>query len=310
MHNSRAQQRRRPWRPGVESLDSRTLPASSVTAGMFGNLLGVAGTDANDRINLTIAVTARRGSMVQGVITVNGSQRFPLAGVTGIVVAPDGGDDRITVTTRGAIKLPVSVQTSVGKTWLNGRLIANVPPPPVAGPTSVSPRPTPAPTPVPMPTPTPTPTPAPVVPSAPLGPVIPSATDLAAMAQRIIDLTNQFRQAYGRSALTVNAQLTSAAEIQARQMATARQMAHTLPGAAYPDLASRGAAVGYQYAWLGENLAFNYPDVDSLMAGWKMSSPHLANLLDTDYTEIGVAIAYSAEGLPYYAQVFGRPQGS
>jgi uncharacterized protein YkwD len=44
------------------------------------------------------------------------------------------------------------------------------------------------------------------------------------------------------------------------------------------------------------------------MAGWMDSPGHRRNILDKDFTEIGVAVGYSVDGRPYYCQVFGRPQ--
>jgi uncharacterized protein YkwD len=58
---------------------------------------------------------------------------------------------------------------------------------------------------------------------------------------------------------------------------------------------------------LGENLAFNYPDPNSVMAAWMGDSGHRANILNADYTQIGVGIAYDSQGEPYYTQDFGAP---
>ncbi len=131
--------------------------------------------------------------------------------------------------------------------------------------------------------------------------------NLAAWAQQIIDLTNQQRRLNGLPDLAVNPKLMQAAQIQARQMATLERMQHDLPGAQYPDLASRANAVGYNYAWFGENIAFNYPDPAGVVQGWMLSAGHRANILNPDYTEIGAAVAFDAQGLPYFAQEFGQP---
>ena len=34
---------------------------------------------------------------------------------------------------------------------------------------------------------------------------------------------------------------------------------------------------------------------------------HRANILDPNYTQIGVGIAYDSQGEPYYTQEFGQP---
>jgi len=56
-----------------------------------------------------------------------------------------------------------------------------------------------------------------------------------------------------------------------------------------------------------QNCGWNYGDANSVAQGWMNSPGHRANILRTDYSEIGVAVAYDSFGTPYYVQVFGRP---
>ncbi len=135
----------------------------------------------------------------------------------------------------------------------------------------------------------------------------PTSPNLASWTQQIVDLTNQQRVANGLSPLTVSTRLTQEAQLQADQMAALQNMNHNLPQAQYPTLQSRASAVGYNYSWLGENIAFNYPDPQGVMNAWMLSSEHRANILEPNYTEIGVAVALDSHGLPYFAQEFGRP---
>jgi uncharacterized protein YkwD len=128
-----------------------------------------------------------------------------------------------------------------------------------------------------------------------------------AQEQTIVDQVNQQRQQAGLAPLQVSAQLVEEAHIQSVDMATLGQMAHTLSGAALPTLESRAQYVGYNYAYLGENIAFNYPDDNSVMTAWMNSPDHRANILDPNYTQIGVGVAYDSQGEPYYTQEFGQP---
>jgi uncharacterized protein YkwD len=129
---------------------------------------------------------------------------------------------------------------------------------------------------------------------------------MSAQEQTIVDLVNQQRAQNGLGPLQVNSKLVEAAQIHSSDMATLGQMLHTLPGAALPTLQSRGQYVGYNYSYLGENIAFNYPDDNSVMTAWMNSPGHRANILDANYTEIGVGIAYDSLGEPYYTQEFGK----
>jgi uncharacterized protein YkwD len=130
---------------------------------------------------------------------------------------------------------------------------------------------------------------------------------MSAQEQTIVDLVNQQRAQAGLAPLQVDSRLVEAAQIHSKDMATLGLMEHTLPGAALPALQDRAHYVGYNYSYLGENIAFNYPDDNSVMVAWMNSPGHRANILNPNYTQIGVGIAYDSLGEPYYTQEFGSP---
>ena len=133
----------------------------------------------------------------------------------------------------------------------------------------------------------------------------PESTTLSALEAAILTLTNQERQSRGLAPLHLSSRLTDAARHHAGNMARFDQMAHTLPGADLPDLESRLRYYGYNYRMAGENIAWNYPDAQAVMAGWMNSSGHRANILNAGFTEIGIGVAFNSRGEPYYCQVFG-----
>ena len=162
-----------------------------------------------------------------------------------------------------------------------------------------APPPAPAPEPVaeaPPPAPRPTPRPA------------PPARSLATIVDTVFLLTNRERTRASLTPLRRNPELTRAAQIHAEQMAAAGKLAHDLPGARFPSLASRLKVVGYAYRNVGENVAEGYTSGAALMAGWMTSAPHRANILSARYTETGVGMARSRTGRTYHAQVFARPR--
>jgi uncharacterized protein YkwD len=130
---------------------------------------------------------------------------------------------------------------------------------------------------------------------------------MSSQEQTIVDLLNQQRAQAGLAPLQVDSRLVLAAQIHSHDMAQLGQMEHTLPGAALPTLVSRAQYVGYNYSYLGENIAFNYPDDNSVMTAWMNSPGHRANILDAHYTQVGVGISYDSIGEPYYTQEFGSP---
>jgi uncharacterized protein YkwD len=138
-----------------------------------------------------------------------------------------------------------------------------------------------------------------------------SATRLSPALQRVVDLTNQHRARAGLPALTVDARLNAAAQRMSKDMAAHDAI---VPGRA-PHLGSDGTDPGQRitaagYAWWAwaENIASGYPDATSVVAGWWNSPGHRANMLSGDVTQIGVAVAYSATGVAYWTQDYGRPR--
>src|SRR5262249_52419968 len=65
--------------------------------------------------------------------------------------------------------------------------------------------------------------------------------------------------------------------------------------------------VGYNFRYLGENIAYGFGTAQGVMTAWMNSPGHRANILDPNYTEIGIAVAYAADGMPYLTQFFGSP---
>ena len=44
------------------------------------------------------------------------------------------------------------------------------------------------------------------------------------------------------------------------------------------------------------------------MNGWMNSSGHRANILNGNFTQIGIGLAYSANGTPYWTMDLARPR--
>ncbi len=122
---------------------------------------------------------------------------------------------------------------------------------------------------------------------------------------KIIELTNAEREKKGLEPYKVNEQLSEAALAHARNMARQRRMTHVLDGETPADRVKRAK---YPMRAVGENVARGYRSPVATMRGWMKSPGHRKNILSSKFTEIGVAVAYGADGKPYYCQVFGRPK--
>jgi uncharacterized protein YkwD len=138
-------------------------------------------------------------------------------------------------------------------------------------------------------------------------PSAPGSFKTSEVADEVLLRTNAARRAAGRPALERSVNLMTAAQIQADQMAKTGTMAHELPGTAYPTLKSRLAAVSYDMRAAGENIAEGQRDAAEALDTWMNSPGHRANILSTDFTELGTGVAVGRNGRTYFVQVFGRP---
>ena len=60
----------------------------------------------------------------------------------------------------------------------------------------------------------------------------------------------------------------------------------------------------YPFATWGENVAYWYPNLTSVMNGWMTSPGHCRNIMFGGFKDVGMAVAYSPSGVPYWTQDF------
>ena len=181
----------------------------------------------------------------------------------------------------------------------------------LAGPQAVGPPPpeptgTPAPLgplllpfpPIPVPPPVP---PVPPVPRPPGPPPIEIPPGLSGPAAQVLAITNMQRRAAGCRALTVDPELTRAAQQHSRDMATRGYFSHTTPDGKTWD--AREIAAGFpEDKTGGENIAYGQATAAIVMNVCMHSPPHRKNILSCEFTTIG--IGYYPNG-HYWTQDFG-----
>jgi uncharacterized protein YkwD len=125
----------------------------------------------------------------------------------------------------------------------------------------------------------------------------------------ITTLTNIERGREGLQPLVFNKRLAAMAEMKAVDMINKHYFAHVSPDGT--DIAKLAATTHYQYLNLGENLALgDFRSSGEVVTGWMNSPGHRANILNKDFTEIGVAAVmgnYEGRMVWYSVQEFGRP---
>ncbi len=106
--------------------------------------------------------------------------------------------------------------------------------------------------------------------------------------QSVIDLVNKDRQVRGITPLTVDSELSQAAEEKANDMIVHNYFAHVSPSGVTPW--HWIGQSGYDYSFAGENLAINFSDPQTQHDAFMNSVTHKKNILNEKYQEIGVAV--------------------
>ena len=119
-----------------------------------------------------------------------------------------------------------------------------------------------------------------------------SDANAAQFATEVLALVNQERAANGLGAVTLNAQLTQAAQGHSFDMGCNFFLSHT--GSDGSDPGARIDATGYYWLTWGENVAAGYSTPAAVMNGWMNSPGHRANILDGSFTEMGIGYAYNS----------------
>jgi len=127
-------------------------------------------------------------------------------------------------------------------------------------------------------------------------------------AVQVIILTNLERARVGAPPLTYNPNLTWAAQTYAAVLANGPCWGHTC--GPVPYFVDRTQQAGYEnWSTLGENLAGGQRTPESVVAAWMASPGHRQNLLNPNYTEIGVGMAVGGQYGIYWSQEFGARWG-
>jgi uncharacterized protein YkwD len=153
--------------------------------------------------------------------------------------------------------------------------------------------------------------PMPIVPIIPVIPV-PSAPPVAAKPQRqaaparamgpegdVVARTNAERIRAGCGALRFDSRLTAAARAHSADMVNRGYFEHESPDGSTP--ADRAAAAGY-IDYGGENIAWGQRSAAEVMSDWLGSPDHRRNILDCEFTSVGVGL--DPRGM-YWTQDFG-----
>jgi len=118
------------------------------------------------------------------------------------------------------------------------------------------------------------------------------ASALDGEEQAFLGLINQYRAQNGLGGLSLDGQLNAASKWMSEDMGANNYFSHT--DSLGRDPFTRMAAFGYNYnTWKGENLAAGSEGAQAAFDLWKNSSGHNANMLNGNFTVIGIGRAYT-----------------
>jgi len=124
----------------------------------------------------------------------------------------------------------------------------------------------------------------------------------------LLDQTNKNRVNSNEAPLRLNTKLNQAAYLKAQDMFADQYWAHNSPDGTEPW--KWFGDVGYNYSEAGENLAKNFITTDAVMTAWLNSPEHKANILNSNYMEVGFAVVSGdLEGKPasIVVALYGMP---
>lgn len=116
-----------------------------------------------------------------------------------------------------------------------------------------------------------------------------------AYAQEVVRQVNKERAKYGLNPLSVDANLTAAANVRALEIT--EKFSHTRPDG--------GRALTVSNLAYAENIARGQKTPDKVMAAWLTSDGHRQNILRADYATIGVSCV-RVGNVYYWVQLFGK----
>lgn len=109
--------------------------------------------------------------------------------------------------------------------------------------------------------------------------------------QNVMSAVNLERTSRNIAALNYNSKLAAAAQYKSSDMIARNYFSHIDPDGHYiwDKITSEGY---YPYSILGENLAINFPDTAGLMSAWMDSPEHRSNILNSQFQDQGVGVAF------------------
>ncbi len=134
---------------------------------------------------------------------------------------------------------------------------------------------------------------------------IPNIQDVKTIENKVISLVNIERAKVGLQPLKTNWEVSRIARYKSQDMINKNYFSHTSP--TYGSPFNMMESFGVKFSAAGENIAMGQKTAEAVMIAWMNSPGHKSNILNPTYTEIGVGLAKTANGVCYWTQMFLKP---
>ena len=129
---------------------------------------------------------------------------------------------------------------------------------------------------------------------------MPEDTLETTFAEQVVKLVNQERIKAGLNEVTLDKTIENAALIRAKEIT--QSFSHTRPNGSNFSTVLKEQGITYKGA--GENIAWGQKSPEEVMKAWMNSQGHRANILNPNFTKIGVGHYQNTKGTDYWAQLF------
>ncbi len=131
-------------------------------------------------------------------------------------------------------------------------------------------------------------------------------TPIVSQMEEVLDLVNEERNKQGLNPVMMNAELNHVATLKAMDMRDNNYFDHNSQNYGTPfEMLQR---FGIHYSYAGENIAAGQKSAQQVMNDWMNSSGHRANILNANYTHLGVGYVEGGSYGTYWVQEFTKPQ--
>ncbi len=119
-------------------------------------------------------------------------------------------------------------------------------------------------------------------------------------AEQVVKLVNEERAKVGAGALTLDKEIEAAALVRAKEIEIS--FSHTRPDGRNFSTALTDTGITFRSS--GENIAWGQRSPEEVVKAWMNSEGHRANILNTNFTKIGVGYYQNGAGRNYWTQLF------